>query len=91
MEAAVFSGAGEEMIEYIIYTAPSIKKIKKITLKEIRLSVRIGQHDLDFKAKQALEFLGEGHPPRRAPVWEDAPPRPAPESPSANLWPPNNI
>ena len=37
------------------------KKIKKITLKEIRLSVRIGQHDLDFKAKQALEFLGEGH------------------------------
>jgi translation initiation factor IF-3 len=37
------------------------KKIKKVTVKNIRLSVRIGQHDVDFKAKQANEFLGEGH------------------------------
>lgn len=37
------------------------KKIKKVSLKMIRLSVRIGQHDLDFKAKQANEFIGEGN------------------------------
>jgi translation initiation factor IF-3 len=37
------------------------KKVKKITLKEIRLSVRIGDHDLNFKAKQAVEFMTEGH------------------------------
>jgi translation initiation factor IF-3 len=37
------------------------KKIKKISVKIIRLSVRIGQHDIDFKVKQANEFLGEGN------------------------------
>lgn len=37
------------------------KKIKKVTIKGIRLSVRIGQHDLAFKAKQASEFIGEGN------------------------------
>jgi translation initiation factor IF-3 len=37
------------------------KKIKKVSVKMIRLSVRIGQHDLDFKAKQANEFIGEGN------------------------------
>ncbi len=37
------------------------KKVKKVTVKGIRLSVRIGQHDLEFKAKKANEFLGEGH------------------------------
>jgi translation initiation factor IF-3 len=37
------------------------KKVKKITLKEVRLSVRIGDHDLNFKAKKASEFMGEGH------------------------------
>lgn len=37
------------------------KKIKKITVKNIRLSVRIGQHDLDFKTKQANDFLAEGN------------------------------
>ncbi len=37
------------------------KKIKKITVKGIRLSVRIGQHDLDFKAKQSNEFITEGN------------------------------
>lgn len=37
------------------------KKIKKITVKGIRLSVRIGQHDLEFKAKQATEFIAEGN------------------------------
>jgi len=37
------------------------KKVKKITMKEIRLSVRIGEHDMNFKAKQAIEFMGEGH------------------------------
>jgi len=37
------------------------KKINKVTVKAIRLSVRIGQHDLEFKAKKAAEFLSEGH------------------------------
>lgn len=37
------------------------KKVKKVTLKGIRLSVRIGEHDLNFKAKRTVEFLGEGN------------------------------
>lgn len=37
------------------------KKIKKITIKGIRLSVRIGVHDLEFKAKRATEFITEGN------------------------------
>lgn len=37
------------------------KKIKKVTVKGIRLSVRIGTHDLEFKSKKTLEFLGQGH------------------------------
>ncbi len=30
-------------------------------LKEIRLSANIDQHDLDFKAKRAIEFIEKGH------------------------------
>lgn len=30
-------------------------------LKEIRLSANIDQHDLDFKAKRAAEFIEKGH------------------------------
>lgn len=37
------------------------KKVKKVTLKILRLSVRIGQHDLEFKTKQANAFVGEGN------------------------------
>src|SRR3989344_7467938 len=37
------------------------KKVKKVTMKEIRLSVRIGINDLSFKAKQASEFMAEGN------------------------------
>jgi translation initiation factor IF-3 len=37
------------------------KKAKKITVKGIRLSVRIGEHDLSFKSKKTIEFLGEGN------------------------------
>lgn len=37
------------------------KKIKKVTVKGIRLSVRIGTHDLEFKSKQADGFLNQGH------------------------------
>lgn len=37
------------------------KKVKKITVKGIRLSVRIGEHDLQFKAKKTSEFLSEGN------------------------------
>jgi translation initiation factor IF-3 len=37
------------------------KKVKKVTIKGIRLSVRIGEHDLNFKVKQASEFVSEGN------------------------------
>ena len=37
------------------------KKVKKITIKGIRLSVRIGTHDLEFKAKQATDFITDGN------------------------------
>jgi translation initiation factor IF-3 len=37
------------------------KKIKKVSVKMIRLSVRIGEHDLHFKSKQANEFISEGN------------------------------
>ncbi|MDB4940459.1 MAG: translation initiation factor [Candidatus Doudnabacteria bacterium] len=37
------------------------KKIKKVDVKGIRLSLRISEHDLSIKAKKANEFLGEGH------------------------------
>jgi len=34
---------------------------KKIEIKGIRISPRIGQHDLEFKAKQAEKFLDKGY------------------------------
>lgn len=37
------------------------KKLKKVELKNIRISLRISDHDLSIKAKKALEFLDEGH------------------------------
>ncbi len=37
------------------------KKVKKVTMKGVRLSVRIGEHDLSFKAKQSGEFIEEGN------------------------------
>ncbi len=36
------------------------KKVKKIEVKTIRLSPRIGTHDLQVKAKQADKFLTDG-------------------------------
>jgi len=33
---------------------------KKIDLKEIRLGVRTGEHDLEFKRQRAIRFLKEG-------------------------------
>jgi translation initiation factor IF-3 len=36
------------------------KQAKRVELKSIRLSVRIGTHDLDTKAKQTEKFLEEG-------------------------------
>ena len=35
-------------------------KRKVIELKEIRLTFRIGEHDIDYKAKQAREFFDDG-------------------------------
>lgn len=37
------------------------KKLKKVDVKGIRLSIRISEHDLSIKAKRAIEFLEEGH------------------------------
>ena len=37
------------------------KVIKKVGLKEIRLGVRIGTHDLEFKRRKAAQFLKAGH------------------------------
>lgn len=37
------------------------KKLKKIDIKGIRLSLRISEHDMGIKAKKSLEFLEEGH------------------------------
>ncbi len=36
-------------------------KQKKTEIKGVRISPRIGQHDLEFKAKQAEKFLNQGH------------------------------
>lgn len=34
--------------------------VKKVDIKGIRLSYKIGQHDLDFRKNQALKFLSKG-------------------------------
>ena len=36
------------------------KKQKVIEIKELKLSVKIAQNDINFKVKHALEFLSEG-------------------------------
>lgn len=36
-------------------------KQKKIEIKGIRLTLKIGKHDLEVKQKQALRFLQQGH------------------------------
>lgn len=36
------------------------KTAKRVEVKGIRISVRIGQHDMDTKARQADKFLSEG-------------------------------
>lgn len=36
------------------------KSSKKTELKEVRLGVRTGEHDLDFKRRKALKFLEQG-------------------------------
>lgn len=36
-------------------------KQKKIEVKGVRISLRTGQHDLEFKAKQTEKFLNQGH------------------------------
>ncbi|EKX47862.1 hypothetical protein GUITHDRAFT_55327, partial [Guillardia theta CCMP2712] len=37
------------------------KKSETSVLKEVRLGLNIGQHDLDFKMKQAKEFLAKNN------------------------------
>jgi translation initiation factor IF-3 len=37
------------------------KKLKKVDIKGVRLSLRISEHDMQTKARKALEFLNDGH------------------------------
>ena len=37
------------------------QKSKSLELKEIRLSAKIGDHDLEVKANRAKEFIEKGH------------------------------
>jgi len=37
------------------------KKVKRTEVKNIRLSVRISEHDMQIKARQAEKFLAEGN------------------------------
>ena len=39
----------------------AVKKSQSTCTKELRLGLRIGQHDLDVKLKQAREFMEKGH------------------------------
>lgn len=39
----------------------SKKKQHEVQLKELRLSLKIGKHDLDIKLKKAKDFLADGH------------------------------
>lgn len=39
----------------------SQQKVKKVEVKGIRLSLKIGDHDLEVKEKQIIKFLGQGH------------------------------
>lgn len=41
--------------------AEARKRQKRIEVKGIRLSVRIGAHDLEFKAAQAIKFMEKGN------------------------------
>jgi translation initiation factor IF-3 len=34
---------------------------KETELKEVRLTAKIGDHDIEYKAKNAKEFFAEGH------------------------------
>lgn len=37
------------------------KKLKKVELKNVKISLRISEHDMGIKAKKAVQFLSEGH------------------------------
>lgn len=39
----------------------STSKAKKVEVKGIRLTFRIGQHDMDVRKKQVIKFLDQGH------------------------------
>ncbi|EKD65132.1 MAG: hypothetical protein ACD_50C00179G0003 [uncultured bacterium] len=39
----------------------SKSKTKKVGTKGVRIGLRTGKHDLEFKAKQGTKFLTEGH------------------------------
>ena len=57
------------------------KQQKQSEIKQVRLGLKIGDHDLDFKIKHARNFLGEGNKVKVALRFKgprDHPPRPGP-------------
>lgn len=51
---------GKSVFEQIKKEKEARKKQKVVSLKEVRLSAKIEEHDFDFKAKSALKFLQDG-------------------------------
>lgn len=51
----------KEMYERTKKEKDAKKKQKIVLLKEVRLSIKIESHDFDFKVKNAIKFLNEGH------------------------------
>lgn len=47
----------------------SRKNQKAQDLKQVRIGLKIGQHDLDIKLKKIKQFLGEGHKVRISAVY----------------------
>jgi len=52
---------GKYMYELQKKAKEARKAQKQIEVKEIRLRPRIGEHDLDFKRRDAHRFLSKGH------------------------------
>jgi translation initiation factor IF-3 len=44
-----------------LYEKSKVKQPKTLPVKEMRISLNIGEHDLNIKTKQINEFLSKGH------------------------------
>lgn len=52
---------GQQKYRLMKQQRKSKSKAKKIETKGVRIGLRTGDHDLQFKAKQATKFLDQGH------------------------------